>query len=503
MGLCASISLDEQISRQIDRDLKRSYAEDSFDTKILLLGAGGSGKSTVMRQFKMLYTSGFQHKERMVIKKEIHKNMVQGLQLLVQATRDHEVETANIAIANHTHIDTLFAWDPTTAEAHTTTATTATTATAATTSSSKEHSPTTNQTSIITTTPYSTTPTPTTTTSPTATTTTNDSALWSTEMTTACVELLKDPAIISAEDQSSKLQLEDSVRYFKHHIARIGAPDYIPSDTDIAHVRIRTKGVHPLRFQLGKANFLCVDVGGQRNERRKWISQFDNVDAVLFVASIAAFDMTLIEERTKNRASEAIELFEELSHSPYFRSTDIILFLNKKDLLQDKLDRGIKVAEFFPDYTGDNSYEDVVRYFTVMYQEAFANAQNVLLGSGLEKEILKKGSRSGLPARFSELEQKHNDRLRSETMKSEDLQTKKHNRFDSAGNRNTFGADSMWSSAPRTGGIGLNRMEQDSVRNKQLYLHVTHATDQQNVEFTFQSCQDIILRGNLSSVGLL
>ena len=60
----------------------------------------------------------------------------------------------------------------------------------------------------------------------------------------------------------------------------------------------------------------------------------------------------------------------------------------------------------------------------------------------------------------------------------------------------------MWSLAPRTGGIGLNRNERESVRNKKLYLHVTHATDQQNFEFTFRSCQDIILRSNLNSMVL-
>jgi hypothetical protein len=60
----------------------------------------------------------------------------------------------------------------------------------------------------------------------------------------------------------------------------------------------------------------------------------------------------------------------------------------------------------------------------------------------------------------------------------------------------------MWSSAPRLGGINLNRIERESVKNKQLYVHVTHATDQENVEFTFQSCQDIILRSNLNAMML-
>lgn len=497
MGLCGSTSLEDQLSRQIDLDLKRSEHESSSETKILLLGAGGSGKSTVMRQFKMLYTSGFKHNERMEIRKEIRKNIVQGLQLLVQATRDHEVETANIATINHKHIDALFAWDPTKAHIITSSLEIA---------ERQENAPTTSPSITTTPTTATTTTTPTkppqksSTSSNISTTTTK---LWSPEMTTACIELLKDPAILSAEEMSSKLQLEDSLRYFKTQLPRVGAENYIPSDLDIAHVRIRTKGVHPLRFKVGSARFLCVDVGGQRNERRKWISQFDNVDAILFVASLAAFDMTLVEETSKNRAVEAIELFEELSHSPYFRSTDIILFLNKKDLLEEKLMKGVKVGDYFHDYDGDNTFEDVVLYFSDMYHQAFVRAQNVLLGSGIEKLVRSDSKRNdGLPDRYSDLEKKQKEklkRIREEGIESTEVH---HNSQKYIEPQSSLGGDSMWSLAPRTGGIGLNRNERESVRNKKLYLHVTHATDQQNIEFTFRSCQDIILRSNLNSLVL-
>ena len=79
------------------------------------------------------------------------------------------------------------------------------------------------------------------------------------------------------------------------------------------------------------------DVGGQRNERRKWIHCFDNVDCVVFVASLSEFDQTLYEDETKNRLDEALELFAQISNSKWFVNASLILFLNKKDLFEKKV----------------------------------------------------------------------------------------------------------------------------------------------------------------------
>lgn len=40
------------------------------------------------------------------------------------------------------------------------------------------------------------------------------------------------------------------------------------------------------------------DVGGQRTERRKWISCFEDVRAVLFVVALSGYDMTLVEDHS-------------------------------------------------------------------------------------------------------------------------------------------------------------------------------------------------------------
>jgi guanine nucleotide-binding protein G(i) subunit alpha len=43
------------------------------------------------------------------------------------------------------------------------------------------------------------------------------------------------------------------------------------------------------------------DVGGQRNERKKWIHCFEGVTAVIFVAAISEYDQKLFEDASTNR----------------------------------------------------------------------------------------------------------------------------------------------------------------------------------------------------------
>ena len=45
-----------------------------------------------------------------------------------------------------------------------------------------------------------------------------------------------------------------------------------------------------------KIFFSIVDVGGQRNERKKWIHCFENVNAIIFVSALSEYDLVLVED---------------------------------------------------------------------------------------------------------------------------------------------------------------------------------------------------------------
>ena len=99
---------------------------------------------------------------------------------------------------------------------------------------------------------------------------------------------------------------------FFDRLDSIVQPDYLPTDEDILHVRIRTTAIAETDFDFGGMHFRMIDVGGQRNERRKWIHQFQDVTALLFCVSLAEYDQVLAEDGKTNRMQESLILFKEV-----------------------------------------------------------------------------------------------------------------------------------------------------------------------------------------------
>ena len=96
---------------------------------------------------------------------------------------------------------------------------------------------------------------------------------------------------------------------------------------------MRTTGIIEQTFRTtSKVIYKIYDIGGQRHERRKWVHCFQNVTCIIFVAALIGYDQTLFEDGATNRMVEAMQLFDEIVNSKWFKTIPIILFLNKKDL---------------------------------------------------------------------------------------------------------------------------------------------------------------------------
>lgn len=133
---------------------------------------------------------------------------------------------------------------------------------------------------------------------------------------------------------------------------------FLPSTDDILHSRKMTTGIHEITFNVkipkylggGSQEFRMFDVGGQRDQRCKWMQVFDGIEAILFIMSCGDFDQTLREDTKKNRLAEAIELFSLVWHNRFLMNSGLIVFLNKQDILKEKVTAGKSIGDYFPAY---------------------------------------------------------------------------------------------------------------------------------------------------------
>ncbi|EPQ55869.1 G-alpha-domain-containing protein [Gloeophyllum trabeum ATCC 11539] len=199
-----------------------------------------------------------------------------------------------------------------------------------------------------------------------------------TEVLATCREDMKalweDP-VLQDVLRKNKIRMEESSGFFLNDIDRIATRDYEPSDDDVVRARLRTLGVQEYRFvfEIGRTaghEWLMYDVGGARTSRAAWVPYFDDVDAVIFLAPISAFDEKLAEDKRVNRLEDSYLLWKAICGCKPLAKTQIILFLNKIDLLEKKLASGVKVKDYVPSF-GDRSNDvaTATKYFQQHFRE--------------------------------------------------------------------------------------------------------------------------------------
>lgn len=295
-------------AKDIDNKMYEEHQADQSVNKLLLLGAGESGKSTLFKQMKVLYGTGF-GTDRNEHKQIVWSNIISGIKELVRASDELGKASPECMV-------------------------------------SSENAPLKSEIAEL----KDTQPV--------------DSALAATIGT-----LWKDPGIVATYARKHEFQLPDSAPYFLNRIAIIGGADYVPSDADILHSRVRTTGIVEDTYEIDGNIFKMFDVGGQRNERKKWIHCFSDVTAMLFVAALSAYNLKLYEEESTNRMQEALNLFKDMSHSQWFEKTSIILFLNKTDLFQEEIKKTpLTAAECLKDYTGPQEFEPAAKFIQEKFE---------------------------------------------------------------------------------------------------------------------------------------
>jgi len=189
--------------------------------------------------------------------------------------------------------------------------------------------------------------------------------------------LWTDPNVQNLWNTSrAELQLPVCCAYYLDRLSVIADKDYLPSFMDLLQCRLSTTGIVQASLNVGSEKFEIFDVGGQKNERKKWIHGFEGVALVIFVIAVDQYDQPMFEHRPTNRMRDALNLFEETCNNKWFANKDMVLFLNRCDLFAEKIKTTpIATQEHFSDFTGGNDYEESINYIKKKFKERSMNQE--------------------------------------------------------------------------------------------------------------------------------
>nr|ACJ05908.1 G protein alpha subunit [Orbilia oligospora] len=304
MGGCMSREASEEMeqrkkSQAMDREIMDDSRRLRRECKILLLGSGESGKSTIVKQMKIIHQNGYTVDELQHYRLTVYKNLVDCAKALIDAMRQFDIVPEHEANKEHMEFLYTFQVDP------------------------------------------------------------DPNVPLDLHVSKAVAALWDDPAVPSVLEHQSEFYIMDSAPYFFAEAARIGSPEYIPSEADVLRARTKTTGIYETRFTMGQLNIHMFDVGGQRSERKKWIHCFESVTSIIFCVALSEYDQVLLEEQNQNRMLESLVLFISVDNSRWFVRTSIILFLNK-GICSAKL-RGLQLSNT-PDYSVARMFNRAAKY---------------------------------------------------------------------------------------------------------------------------------------------
>ncbi|NP_001080841.1 guanine nucleotide binding protein (G protein), alpha 11 (Gq class) S homeolog isoform X1 [Xenopus laevis] len=302
MACCLSEEVKEskRINAEIEKQLRRDKKDSRRELKLLLLGTGESGKSTFIKQMRIIHGSGYSEEDKRGFTKLVFQNIFTAMQSMIRAMETlkilykFEQNKANAQIVREVDVEKVCTFEQ----------------------------------------PY----------------------------VNAVKNLWSDPGIQECYDRRREYQLSDSTKYYLTDVDRISKPGYLPTQQDVLRVRVPTTGIIEYPFDLENIIFRMVDVGGQRSERRKWIHCFENVTSIMFLVALSEYDQVLVESDNENRMEESKALFRTIITYPWFQNSSVILFLNKKDLLEDKIMYS-HLVDYFPEFDGPQRDAATAREF--------------------------------------------------------------------------------------------------------------------------------------------
>ena len=302
-GVSGSGREASRVTREIDRSIiqQRDLIENTF--KMVVLGLKGAGVSTIVRQTKVVFLSGFTSEERAQFSRCIQEYTVYTMNKLLDVSQSEKVEISDsaktFALQALSARDELLSSDKCFNEQFVE----------------------------------------------------SFSSLWKECSIRSTQRVLKCALITEGS-------FEGSMAYFLENYQRICSRDYSPTEQDILQLPHR-QSFTTTQFLLNRREWRITNSSIHlESKSHKWLQLFDGVDTLTFVVALDSFDEF---EDGQNKLHQALDMIEFVTNQQQFRHHTVAVLLNKRDLFQSKL-RQIHFSVCFPLYQGDNSYTNCLEH---------------------------------------------------------------------------------------------------------------------------------------------
>ncbi|CAH8535932.1 unnamed protein product [Dicrocoelium dendriticum] len=191
----------QDTSKAIEKQIRQDAEKAMKEVKLLLLGAGECGKSTVLKQMKIIHGEGYKEEERKEYVCIIFANIVQSMIKILKAMESLEIVP-----------DTF---DP------------------------EEEVKKLNGYLVSV-----------------------EDGVFPEELAKLLHTLWETPSVQKCFSRAKEYQLNDSAGYYIQSLDRISAPGYTPTEQDVLRSRVKTTGIVETNFRFKDLDFKVFDVGG-------------------------------------------------------------------------------------------------------------------------------------------------------------------------------------------------------------------------------------------------
>jgi len=288
-------------------EFKFKIAPSSFtehDTKVLILGTGESGKSTLIRQMKRFFCGGFSPVELRDFLKIIRFSVVEDMKMVL-----NEIDKSGQRISREFDYDIQIINDFIIGED---------------------------------------TLTP--------------------SLANSMKRIWDDPFFQLFFQDCGSLGISENFSSFMEKIVQIAEPEYQLTDRDVLSARIRTTGHNCLKFTVENIKTLLVDVGGQMSERKNWYSLHGINVLIYVVSLSDFDQVMFEDANKSRTLDSIDVFKQIISLEAFFKHPLLLVFnkidLFEKKFISEQQ----KFLQAYPDYKGDlNSISEALEHVKSVY----------------------------------------------------------------------------------------------------------------------------------------